>query len=224
MLRSLVTKAPEKDKTKEERKVAKNFFQALDARMEANQPEKKGNRPAEVPDKPKIVTQTSNPQAILAKEDGYCPTRTNQAVHMSADELLAERKRAMAEFEREREKKRLENLERMRLEKEKKGGQNSNKERGNPQRDAGDAMLGKRKDNLQSKPIHGTIGYNPLAPIGDMSQKPKPSQPAPQKTDPAFDPRFQFSLKVAESRPSQPPIVAKPPAYNPLQPAKAVGT
>ena len=85
-------------------------------------------------------------------------------------------------------------------------------------------MLGKRKDNLQSKPIHGTIGYNPLAPIGDMSQKPKPSQPAPQKNDPAFDPRFQFSLKVAESRPSQPPIVAKPPAYNPLQPAKAVGT
>lgn len=222
MLRSLVTSGSDKDKNKEERKLAKSFFRTLDARMDTKKTgadEAGVHRSADNADKPGITSKV----ALLAPGDEYCPTRKAAPTPKTADELLAERRRAMAEHEREMERKRQENLLRLKIENEKKRGQGGNRDRTDSDLEREDAMLGKRKHPVSLKSLHDSAGYNPLAPKPQASQKVKTPASVLPSNDPSLDPRFQFSLKVSDEKPPQVARATAKPSYNPLQSAKAVG-
>jgi hypothetical protein len=223
MLRSLVTSATDKAKGKEEKKVAKQFFQSLDARMESKQMPQREHVPQEDRERRAKAADASKTLAALAKDDEYCPGKKDTATPKTADELLAERKRAMAEHEREMEKKRLMNLERLRIEEEKKRPKGALQARASMGIDREEGQLGKRKERPSLKSLHESVGYNPLASQSTLPAKQKPQHATSQKNDPSDDPRFQFSLKLPDSQPKHTVQPSKPIAYNPLQPNKPVG-
>ena len=213
MLRSLVSTKPSQSQKKEEKKAIKGFMKLLDSKMEQNIQ----------------VSPTPGHNSYHKKRDSHDfedDTELKPTVHpkkLDALDSLEERKRALLYFDKEAERRRIENLDRLRQQNEMNKIKMQEKEQKNRRPGNSAEFLGKRDPLEDQYTLKKPSGYNPLAPISSKPELKSKSKTVLDTNDPANDPRFMFTLdEVGRSEKTNKKIPTTK-SYNPLSTQRPVG-
>lgn len=213
MLRSLVSSTPSHSQKKEDKKAIKEFKKLLDSRMES---------------KDKVLGTGGEIGGAKRKESGQnddidALRQASQQKKLDPVEALEERKKALLFYDREVERRKLENLERLRLENEKNKMKMQEKNIKTGRHDTSGELLGKRQPYGDEITHKKPSGYNPLATGSKNTETKQKSKPDIDPNDPARDPRFMFSFSTGDQSDQTRKKKHSAQAYNPLGTQRPVG-